>query len=248
MLADFYARPFAHRGLHGPGATENSMASMLAAVEAGYGIELDVQPRGDGTPMVFHDYTVDRLTAAKGAINGMSAAEVAALLLPCGGAIPTLAAVLSAVAGRVPILVELKDQDGAYGPDIGALEREVAALAGPYVAQHGTQSLAVMSFNPHSAGWFTAHAPELLRGIVSYDYADEDLPEEQKTALAECRDFQTVAADFISYGAGSFPAAAIARYRAEGVPVITWTIRSEEAAVAALRHCDQITFESYHPA
>lgn len=248
MAPAFYDRPFAHRGLHDSARTENGMAAMLAAIDAGYGIELDVQPRGDGTPIVFHDYTVDRLTSETGRIAEMSPAQVSALRLPCGGTVPTLAEVLDAIDGRVPVLVEIKDQDGAYGPNIGPLEAQVTPLCLAYCLRHGPQSLAVMSFNPFSTAWFAAHAPDLLRGIVSYDYADEDLPESQRAALATCRDFDAMAADFISYGAMSFPAPSIATFRMRGVPVLTWTIRSEAAAREAVKHCDQITFEKFLPA
>ena len=98
------ARPVAHRGLHSPGVPENSMAAFRAAIDAGYGIEMDIQPASDGTPLVFHDDELFRLTGASGPIAGVSVAQAAGLrLLQTDEAIPTLADVLAFVAGRVPL-------------------------------------------------------------------------------------------------------------------------------------------------
>src|SRR3954469_23544234 len=75
------ARPFAHRGLHGAGRPENSRAAFEAAIAAGSGIELDVQASRDAEAMVFHDYELERLTAAQGATADLAAAELGALTL-----------------------------------------------------------------------------------------------------------------------------------------------------------------------
>src|SRR5690606_17300252 len=115
------------------GRPENSPAAIAAAIDAGYAIEIDIQPSADGVPMVFHDYDLRRLTGQPGRIRGKTAAELARipLLDAGGGGIPTLAEVLRLVAGRVPLLIEIKDQDGAMGPDVGPLENAVARdLAG----------------------------------------------------------------------------------------------------------------------
>ena len=128
LPAAFLERPIAHRALHGPGRPENSRAAIRAAVAAGYGIEIDVQPSADGVAMVFHDADLDRLTGTAGPIRGRTAADLARLPLHGGDeGIPTLAEVLALVAGRVPLLVEIKDQDGALGPGVGALEAATAA-------------------------------------------------------------------------------------------------------------------------
>ena len=72
----FLDRPFAHRALHGAGRPENSLSAVRAAVEAGYGIEIDVQLSRDGAAMVFHDYALDRLTGERGPVRMRSAAEL----------------------------------------------------------------------------------------------------------------------------------------------------------------------------
>ena len=116
----FHARPFAHRALHGPGRPENSRSAIDAAITAGYGIEIDLQLSADGQAMVFHDYALDRLTAARGPVRGLSAERLSSLhLTDSEEGIPTLTQVLDQVAGAVPLLVEVKDQDGALGPEVG---------------------------------------------------------------------------------------------------------------------------------
>ena len=145
----FYDLPMAHRGLHDVThqRPENSRAAICAALAAGYGLEIDVQLSADNAAMVFHDYALDRLTAHKGAVRQRNAADLAAILLIGGDeGIPDLAEVLALVDGRAPILIELKDQDGGMGPDIGALESATAAALTGYRGD-----VAVMSFNPHSA-------------------------------------------------------------------------------------------------
>ena len=52
---DFLRRPIAHRGLHGPGVPENSMAAFRAAIAAGYGIECDIQRAADGTALAVQE-------------------------------------------------------------------------------------------------------------------------------------------------------------------------------------------------
>ena len=118
----FVDLPLAHRALHdvAQGRPENSRAAIRAAIEAGYGIEIDVQLSADGAAMVFHDYALDRLTHDSGAVRLRSAADLKAVPLKGGDeGIPDLPEVLQLVAGQVPLLIELKDQDGAMGTNLG---------------------------------------------------------------------------------------------------------------------------------
>ena len=124
----FFDRPFAHRALHGAGRPENSLSAIRAAVDAGFGIEVDVQLTADHAAMVFHDYEMARLTGTPGPIQAREAASLASTFL-LGGTnekIPRLEEILEIIAGRVPLTIEIKDQDGAMGPNIGALEAATA--------------------------------------------------------------------------------------------------------------------------
>ena len=102
------ARPIAHRGLHdsASGRLENTMAAFTAAVEAGYAIECDLQLSSDGEAMVFHDYTLERLTMAEGPLSGHACAELKAVAFRSSpGTIPTLGELLEGVNGRVPLVM-----------------------------------------------------------------------------------------------------------------------------------------------
>ena len=125
---------FAHRGLHGVAGPENSPSAFRAAINRGYGIELDVQSSADSRAMVFHDDNLERLTAETGPIRARKTSELGAIRLKRGAdMIPTLDAVLRLVAGRVPLLIEVKDQDGAMGAqNIGPLEYSVARALHSY--------------------------------------------------------------------------------------------------------------------
>jgi len=244
----FLDTPIAHRGLHdaAAGRPENSMAAMRAAVAAGYGIEMDIQAAAGGTPMVFHDATLDRMTAAAGPVIARDAAELSAIALNNGTeGIPTLAAVLAAVGGRVPLLIEVKDQSRVMGPVDGALERAVAdALAGY------DGPVAVMGFNPHSVAAFASAAPQIPRGIVtgSYDHPEwAPLGAERLGQLRAISDFDRLNACFISHDKDDLQDGAVAALKHRGVPVLSWTITSEAEAQQALRIADNITFEGFLP-
>ena len=242
----FLDRPFAHRGLHDAARPENSAAAIKAAADAGYGIEMDLQISSDGRAMVFHDDTLDRMTARSGPVRSVTAKALSETpLLATSETIPTFARILGLVAGRVPLLVEIKDQDGALGPDVGRLEAAVAADLKGYDGP-----VAVMSFNPHSVAALREAAPETPRGLTTEAFAAKDWPDVPKARLAELAeipDFDRVGAAFISHDARDLQAAPVTRLRARGVPVLCWTIRSPEAAEKALEIADAITFERYRP-
>ena len=162
---DLLRLPIAHRGLHdrGIGRIENSLSAVAAAAAAGYAIEIDVQCSSDGQAVVFHDDTLDRLTGETGAVAARTAAELAGIALTgATDTIPALPQVLSAVAGRVPLLVEIKDRSGTLSETDGRLEAAVASALADYAGP-----VAVMSFNPHSVARMAALAPGLPRGLTT---------------------------------------------------------------------------------
>lgn len=156
LPAAFTAAPLAHRGLHGGDVPENSLAAAQAAIDAGYGIEVDIQPASDGTPMVFHDYDLARMAGERAFIRALSPQDLAARRLAGGTEpIPQLAQLLELVAGRVPVLIEIKDPDGRLGPNIGDLHARVAETLRDYAGP-----VAVMSFNPAVVKAFHAVMPQ----------------------------------------------------------------------------------------
>lgn len=239
----FLDRPIAHRALHDDTKAENSLEAVQAAVEAGYGIEIDIQPSHDGTPMVFHDYDMARLTGVAGPIAKMSAAALAVIPLSGGGTIPTLAQVLEVVAGRVPLLIEIKDQDGALGTNVGPLEQAVAEVLKGYEGD-----VALMSFNPNSVAACKEHAPDIPRGLTTCSYPAEDwptIPKAVRNVQRKIPDFARVGACFISHQQDDLDSPHAIRIKNSGFPVLCWTVRSPEIEARARRIADNVTFEGY---
>ncbi len=238
--------PIAHRALHDAdaGRPENSLAALRAAIDAGYPAEIDLQLSSDGQAMVFHDYALDRLTSEKGAIRQRSARELGDILLNNSDeTIPTLARVLEEVGGRVPLLIEVKDQDGALGTGVGQLERAVARDLARYDGE-----AAVMSFNPHSVAALRALAPDLPLGLTTGPLRKESwglVPEAVRKRLREIPDVKTVDADFISHHANELAHPRVKEIRDSGIPVLCWTIRDDKAEAKAREYADNVTFEGY---
>lgn len=242
----FLSRPIAHRAFHdrAQGRPENSRAAVRAAVAAGYGIEIDVQPSADGVAMVFHDEWLDRLTEETGPINQRSAADLARIALRGGDdGIPTLAEVLEIVGGRVPLLIEIKDQDGQMGEDIGPLEEATARALSGY-----TGPVAVMSFNPHSVAAMARLAPAIPRGLTTsaYDYADwAPVAPAVCDRLRDIPDYDRTGACFISHEAHDLSRPRVAALKGQGAAILCWTIRSPEEEAQARRIAQNVTFEGY---
>jgi len=237
--------PVAHRGLHGEGRSENSVAAFDAAIERGYGIELDIQMSSDGEAMVFHDYELSRLTAEKGPTRQRTAAELGAMTLADGSNIPTLRDVLKQVSGQVGVLVEIKDQDGAMGANIGPLEARVADILNEYRGP-----VAVMSLNPHAVYHMQRLAPDVPRGLTTCSFSAENwpqLPRGRAAELIDIPDFEATGSCFISHHFKSLDLPSVNRIRQGGDPVLSWTIKSEEDEHEARRLADNITFEGYLP-
>ncbi|WP_299889422.1 glycerophosphodiester phosphodiesterase family protein [uncultured Ruegeria sp.] len=245
LPAEFLQTPLAHRALHDKTQSrpENSRAAIRAAVEAGYGIEVDLQLTSDDRAMVFHDYDMARLTGQSGPIRQITATQASSTtLLHADDGIPTLDEVLDLVAGKVPLLIELKDQDGAMGTDVGALEQDAVRALQGYDGP-----LALMSFNPNSVAELARLAPDLPRGLVtsSYDPQDWPLSEETCSHLRAIPDFDRVGASFISHEVHDLARPRVAELKSKGVPILCWTVRSPEQEAEARKVADNVTFEGY---
>lgn len=151
---------YAHRGLHDgntAGTPENSLVAFELACREGYGIELDVQLSKDGEVMVFHDYTLVRMTGVEKKLCDLTAEELQQLSLAgTDQNIPTFTQVLSLINGRVPILVELKGEnfDTSLCPKVAAL---LSAYKGDYCIE---------SFNPLLIKDIKKYLPDSYRGLL----------------------------------------------------------------------------------
>ena len=233
--------PLAHRALHdvNTGRPENSRA----AIQAGYGIEIDVQLSADGEAMVFHDYHLERLTDVQGAVQLFSAADLKSTALRGGDeGIPDLPEVLALIAGQVPLLIELKDQDGAMGENVGALERATAQALTGYQGD-----VAVMSFNPHSVALMQQLCPDVPRGITTSAFNTSEWPLSDVVCdrLREIPDYDRVGASFISHELADLDRPRVAALKELGAVICCWTVRSAEQEAQARLFADNITFEGY---
>ena len=244
--AEFIARPLAHRALHNRAdkRPENSPSAIRAAVVAGYGIECDVQGTADGQAVVFHDEWMERLTEATGFVKDYTAAALGRIALrDCNDCIPTLPEVLAMVAGRVPLLIEIKDQTDRMGETDGRLEAAVARALAGY-----SGPVAVMSFNPHAVANMARLAPEVPRGLTTaaYDYTGwAPLSPDRCDELRAIADYDRVGACFISHEAADLGRDRVAELKAKGATILTWTITSAAMEEKARAVADNVTFEGY---
>jgi glycerophosphoryl diester phosphodiesterase len=246
-LPDSFLRlPLCHRGYHdlSRGIVENSLSAFSAAIDAGYGIELDIQLSADGQAVVFHDDTLDRVAEATGLVIDRTAVELGAIRLKHSrDTIPTFAETLALVAGRAPLLVELKDQSGTMSSTDGQLEAATVAALQGYQGP-----VALMSFNPHTVARLAEIAPHLCRGIVTCSWGEEDAALVGNAVcdrLRDIPDYDRTQSSFISHEAADLPRPRVAELKAKGAAILCWTIRSPEAEAIARQVADNVTFEGY---
>lgn len=238
------ARPVAHRGLHGNGVAENSLSAARAAIDANYGIEVDLQLASDGEVIVFHDKTLDRLTAGSGEVAARTAAELKSIKLKVSNdTIPSLDDLLQLVAGRVPLVLELKSK---WDGDTKLAETVVSRLA----AYQGP--VAVMSFDPDLVVALRKFSPGLPRGIVAerwYLHPEwKFLSFWRKRYLGLLLHFMRTKPHFVAYAQFDMPALAplIGRH-VFGIPLLTWTVRLDRERARVSKWVDQIIFEHIRP-
>ena len=240
--------PLAHRGLHDMAGArpENSRAGIGAAIAAGYGAEIDLQLSRDGQAVVFHDYDLGRLTGETGPVRQRDAADLSAISLKSGAeGIPDLPEILALVAGRVPLLIELKDQHGQMGETCGTLETATARALSGYGGP-----VAVMSFNPHMVVRMARLAPDIPRGIVTCAYTPENWPllhAETREHLRAVAEYGPSGSVFVSHDVRDLDSPRLAELRADGAAILCWTVRSPEVEARARAVAHNITFEGYLP-
>ncbi len=233
-------RPIAHRGLHDSSHAipENSLAAFDAAAAAGHPAELDVRATVDGVAVVFHDFELARLTGEDGTIDGVDSASVSSLFLDgTGQSVPLLVDVFDAVAGRVPLLIEVKNE-GVPGIVEEATLRAIEEYTG---------AVAVQSFNPFTLRWFARNALELPRGLLSGEFRDADMNPALGRKLRNLEMIEVASPHFIGYDVRCLPFERLTSLREGGMPVLGWTVRSADEETESRRFCDNIIFEDYMP-
>jgi len=239
------ARPIAHRGLHdGAVAIENTATAFRAAIEGGFGIETDVQITADGEAVVHHDFALGRLTLGSRQLAAMTAAGLKEVPFKAtSDRMMTLDELCDLVAGRVPLLIELKSR---FDGDLRLVKRAaevMKAYGGP---------AALMSFDPAPIAALREIAGSVPRGIVAERHYEDsewyDLRPAQKRSLAFLLHGLRTRPHFVAYRVKNLPSPGpfIARYLF-GRPLLTWTVRTEQDRATANRWADQMIFEGFRP-
>lgn len=210
------------------------MAAFEAAIAAGFGIECDVRISSDGQAFLFHDAALARMTGANGAIETLDSAHIDRLRLADGKPVPRLSALLALCPPDWPLLLEVKADGSRAEPFCEAVVRDLA--------RQQRRATAIMSFHPGVVRWFARNRPQTVRGMIVT---------EQNKGKARARIESTLALwlakpDFLACDVRDLPTPLSVRARSQGVPMLTWTVRSDAMCASAARHADQIIFERSH--
>lgn len=218
---------YAHRGLHGEGQVENSPSAFRAALAAGLGVECDIQRSRDHMAMVYHDWDFARLHGRGETGDALDAAGWRALRFSGLEEGPfALTDLLELVAGRVPLLIEIKSRRGY---DVERSCEQVAATLVGYRGRH-----AVMSFDPRVSRWLRRHSPQTVRGLVMREDEHGHTQQVWQRHLA----LWIAQPEFMAYHVAALPNGFVADLRRNGMPVLTWTVNSPETLATARAHAD----------
>lgn len=240
LVAPFTGRNFAHRGLHSPDKSvpENSLAAFRLAAEAGYGIELDIQLSKDGQVVVFHDDTLDRVCGVKGRVDAYTLEQLQQMrLCKTEERIPLFTEVLCTVAGRVPLIVELKS-----GP-----RNEQLCRLGWELLKNYQGDFCIESFDPRIVGWFRKNVPQVLRGqLAQRPRSYNTLPAPMGLFLGWTLANFIGRPQFIAYQNRPRPLT-VRLASLLGAVKVVWTVRDEADRPRVEGENEMVIFEFYRP-
>lgn len=233
---------YAHRGLfdNKTDAPENSLPAFQKAVEAGYGIELDVQLSKDGIPVVFHDASLKRMCGVEGNVWDYPLSELKQLkLVDSNAEVPTLAEVLDVVDGKVPLIIEYK----LYVP-----QTKVCRLVNDLLRSY-TGAYCIESFHPLALLWYRRHRPDVVRGQLCMEFWNEDKYRGNPFFFVLSYLVTNAAArpDFIAYKHSDASNLSFRLTKRMGALSVAWTIKSQTQLEAAKKHFDLFIFDSFIP-
>lgn len=240
-VGDLRGWSYAHRGLHGEGRPENSMAAFRAALEGGYGIELDVHLLADGELAVIHDSLLERTTGMPGRIEELTVQDLQNYHLEgTGETIPTFRQVLELFDGKAPMIVELKAEGGNHAALTETACNMMADYKGVYCME---------SFDPRCIAWLRKNRPEIIRGQLAENYFESKnkLPICLKWLLSDHLLNFLTKPDFVAYRFAD-------RHSTLSNPVcmthmvgVSWTVKSQEEFDAAVSEGWIPIFEGFRP-
>ena len=230
---------YAHRGLftHDQRIPENSLAAFAAAVEAGYGVELDVAMTKDRKLVVFHDDGLSRMCGQSGKIWDFTYDEIAGLpLAGTGERIPLFSGVLELIHGQIPVIVEVKSSP---------LRRELCEAAATLLDQYQGH-YCVESFDPMIVRWFRKHRPEFIRGQLASRGRSRRLTARFQWFILRylLTNFLT-RPHFIAYSVEESANLSFRLCRKLGALCVAWTVRDDAGLKLACKWFDALIFEPW---
>ena len=236
--SSLYGVHYAHRGLfdNQSDAPENSINAIRKAVEAGYGIEFDVQLSKDDILVVFHDASLKRMCGVDGNVWEYTLEELKKLkLMDSNETIPTLEQVLRVVDGKVPLIIEYK---------MDRVDTKVCEL-GNAILEKYQGSYCIESFHPFAVQWYRKHRPDVVRGQLSQNFAKTKYKGIQYFAMTYLLLNFLTRPDFIAYNHKDAGNVSRRACRMLGALSVAWTIKEEEQYKLAKEKFDLFIFDSF---
>ncbi len=242
MITKLQGWKYAHRGLHNENRPENSMAAFRAALDKGYGIELDIHLMKDGHLAVIHDSSLLRVAGADVRIEDLTVEDLKNYHLQnTQEHIPLFREVLELYNGKAPMVVELKCERGNHAQ----LCKTAIAMLDSYQG-----AFCVESFDPRAVRWLYKNRPDICRGQLTQDWvkAKSKLKWPLKFVLTYHISNVYTRPDFLAvmYGDRKVFGTDICR-KLFGVQGVSWTIRSQEDFDTAVKEGWLPIFESFEP-
>lgn len=241
-MTPFQGWLYAHRGLHDNSseAPENSLAAFREAVDAGFGMELDIQLTKDGQVVVFHDDTLKRVCGIEGKISDYTYEQLQEFTL-CKSEerIPLFTQVLKLVDGKVPLIVEFKGNDSTNLDLCPVADDILQKYSGVYCME---------SFNPLMVAWYRKNRPEVVRGQLSERFFSNGKKHVLHFVLQNLLLNFYAKPDFIAYKWSDYKniSRRLCRFLF-GITAVAWTIQSKEALKSSKKHFDLFIFDSFLP-
>lgn len=228
--------PIAHRGFYDETHPENTLSAYQRAIDRQFIIECDVRLTKDGQLVMFHDDTLKRQFNDERAIEEVTLAELREIHFSSGETIPTLLQMLHRVAGRVPILLELKPMGRRRKELVNKVIETLDSYSG---------HVALQSFDPLTMLWVAECAPSYPRGQLYYSYDNAQLDETLRYALSHLWLLMLYVPDFIN-GAKRYHLP-LARILRSFMPSIGYTVQNELEDNEELKWYDNLIFEHFIP-
>ena len=238
MESNFWFKDYfiAHRGLHSENVPENTIPAFQSAIDNGYAIELDVQQISDGSIVVFHDSKLERLTGMDGYTKNLKKEDLENChILGSEFTIPLFSEVLKVVDGKVPLLIEIKNE---Y--KVGEPEKAVLELLKDYKGQ-----FALQSFNPYVVQFIKQKMPNLVVGQLASYFKNTKMSWIRKYVLKRLKFIKAFKADFIAYDAQNLPNKYVNKHK--NLPLLAFTIRTQEEYERLHPIVSSIIFENFTP-